>query len=238
MYRNSPPPNHNKIRQEPYLKEFPYSLDGSDPPRPPRRPVARRMRKGKRKAYRRTSRCQRVNDRSEYRPRLVRSRAVYRLLHATTIRSHPPPKLTAEGLSMRRRDAIARGTSRVERSRGQHLWPLCSRCLRLRLSPSAACRRGDPHPPSSSLAASRAGAARATALRAWRSVPMVEALSMALSRPWAVCSRGSVRSADAGGCRRGRGRRRAPNRRPRRDPQRSRACRARAPWRRRRAAAR
>ena len=185
--------------------------------------------------------AERVNDRSEYR-RLVRSRAVYRLLHATTIRSHPPPKLTAEGLSMRRRDAIARGTStgtsRVERSRGQHLWPLCSRCLRLRLSPSAACRRGDPHPPSSSLAASRAGAARATALRAWRSVPMVEALSMALSRPWAVCSRGSVRSADAGGCRRGRGRRRAPNRRPRRDPQRSRACRARAPWRRRRAAAR
>ena len=215
-----------------------------------RRAPRRRRVMRKRKAYPAqnggTSRCQRVNDRSEYRPRLVRSRAVYRLLHATTIRSHPPPKLTAEGLLMRRRDAIARGTStgtsRVERSRGQHLWPLCSRCLRLRLSPSAACRRGDPHPPSSSLAASRAGAARATALQAWRSarrsVPMVEALSMALSRPWAVCSRGSVRSADAGGCRRGRGRRRAPNRRPRRDPQRSRACRARAPWRRRRAAAR
>ena len=146
------------------------------------RSAAPRRRRYAKRGNKRTA--ERVNDRSEYR-RLVRSRAVYRLLHATTIRSHPPPKLTAEGLLMRRRDAIARGTStgtsRVERSRGQHLWPLCSRCLRLRLSPSAACRRGDPHPPSSSLAASRAGAARATALRAWRSVPMVEALSMALS---------------------------------------------------------
>jgi|LauGreDrversion4_1035100.scaffolds.fasta_scaffold30777_1 hypothetical protein len=70
-----------------------------------------------------------------------------------------------------------------------------------------------------------------------RSVPMGEALSTALT-PWAVCSRGSVRSAGAGGCHRGRGRRRAPNRRPLRDPQRSRACRAMAPWRRRLAAAR
>ena len=164
--------------------------------------------------------------------------------HATTIRSHPPPKQTAEGLSKRRRGAIARGTSQVERSRGLQPCARPDRDAWARAGFVCVSRREPalnlfprPSPP----LAPAPHVPRPFGRSGRRSVPMGEALSTALSTalsPWAVCSRGSVRSAGAGGCRRGRGRRRAPNRRPRRDPQRSRACRAMAPWRRRRAAAR